>query len=374
MTRRQFAVPLFAALLGSAVTAAALTAAGTSTSTGPESQQRGLLAFSRGSPTFTAREIYDRSKASVVAIRARSVQPVASPFEASAAGPAEDISTGSGFVLDDDGHIVTTAHVVSGVTDVQVTFSDLRTMPARVVGKDEETDLAVLRVDPGGLDLRPLEFGDSDSVESGDRAVTLGNPSGFGATAGTGTVSDAGQELETPGGVVLRDLIRTDAVIEPATSGGPLIGADGRVIGISSSIAAVQESGVGYAVSANTAKDVLSELKERHKLIRPYLGIRGRTIDAAQAAADGGASAGVVVDAVYPGGPAAQAGLQGTETGGGDVIEAIDGRPVTSLTDLLADVDRRRPGDTVRLSVLRDGSRGVVNVVLAERPASLPAG
>jgi S1-C subfamily serine protease len=373
MTRRQFAVPLVAAVLGSAITAAALTATGTGT--GTSSRQQGLLASSSGDDDrLSVHEIYERSAPSVVAIRARAVLPVASPFEAGeATGPAEGVSTGSGFVLDDEGHIVTSAHVVTGVTDVQVTFSDLRTVPAQVIGKDEETDLAVLWVDPDSVDLKPLELGDSGTVRAGDKAVAIGNPSGLGATAGTGTVSAPRSRLETPGGIALRDVIRTDAVIEPATSGGPLVGADGRVIGISSGIAA-REAGVGYAVSANTAKDVLSQLKESHRLIRPYLGIRGHTIDSAKAGAEGGASAGVVVDAVYPGGPAAAAGLQGADTGGGDVIEAIEGRPVSSLTDLMAQVDTRHPGETVRLTVFRDGTRGDVSVTLTERPATLPSG
>jgi S1-C subfamily serine protease len=373
MTRTQLAVPLVAALLGSAVTAAAITATGDGTDTigGPDVRQRSLLA-SGGGERPTTREIYERSAPSVVAIRARSLQPVASPFGAGEGAPGENISSGSGFVLDEDGYVVTSARVVSGVTDVQVTFPDLRAVQARVVGKDEETDLALLAVDPAGLDLRPLELGDSDAVRAGDRIVTVGNPSGLGATAGSGTVTAPRDQVETPAGVVLRDVIATDAVIEPATAGAPLVGADGRVIGIGSAIGAL-ETGAGYAVPANTARDVLSELRESHRLIRPYLGIRGRTIDSARAAADGGAAAGVQLVDVYPGGPAAQVGLRGAESGG-DVIEAIDGRPVTSLPELLAQVDAHRPGDTVTLTMLRDGSRQEIAVTLAERPTSLPAG
>jgi S1-C subfamily serine protease len=355
MMRRQLAVPVVAALLGGAVTAAALTATNTGTSTGP--RQQGLLTSSGGEELLTVREIFDRSAPSVVAIRASAVR--AAPFESArtAAAPGDAFSTGSGFVLDDDGHIVTSARVVSGVTDVHVTFADLRVLPAKVVGKDEETDLAVLWVDPQEADLRPLELGDSAAVHPGDKAVAIANPLGSGATAGTGRVAAARSRVETPGGVVLRDVIETDALVEPATAGGPVMGSDGRVIGITSGISP------GYAVASNTAKDVLAQLKTNHKLIRPYLGIRGRTT-----------REGVLLLSVYPGGPAAQAGLQGTDSGGGDVIEAIDGRAVTALTDLLAEVDRRTPGETVRLTVLRNGSRGDVEVTLMERPASLPAG
>jgi S1-C subfamily serine protease len=376
MTRTQLAVPVIAALVGSAITAAALTATRDSGSnTG--ARQQGLFASSPSAPEdssgrLTPREIYDRSAASVVAIRARALRTVASPFGAAETGPTVDASTGSGFVLDDEGYVVTAARVVSGVTDVQVIFPDLRSVPARVVGKDEETDLALLLVDPRGLDLRPLELGDSAAVRPGDRLVTIGNPGGYGATAGTGTVTEAVGRVETPQGSVLRDAIAIDAVIEPSSAGGPVIGADGRVIGISSDIGA-EDSGAGYAVAADTAESVLAQLRADHRLVRPYLGIRGRTLDRPQATADGGAAAGVEVLEVYPGGPAAQAGLRGDETNG-DVIEGIDGRTVTSLTELMTEVDRHQPGEVVHLTVLRDGNRGDVAVTLAERPASLPAG
>jgi S1-C subfamily serine protease len=348
-------VPLVAALVGGAVTAAALTATGAE-SEGPMTQQ-GVLATAGGEEELTVREIYERSAPSVVAIRARSIQAVASPFEDEGGGAVQDLSTGSGFVIDEDGHIVTSAHVVSGVTDVQVTFSDLRTVPARIVGKDEETDLAVLEVDPEGLDLEPLELGDSDAIRSGDRAVAIANPSGLEPTAGTGTISSERGRVETPSGVVLRDVIETDAVIQPASSGGPLVGGDGRVIGVSSGIAA-REAGVGAVVPANTAREVLTELKERHKVIRPYLGLRGRTTPD-----------GVVVLDPYPGSPAEAAGLRA-----GDTIETIDGQPVRTLSGLMGVVAEHRPGEAVTLLVLRDGARGEVEVGLTERPASLPSG
>jgi S1-C subfamily serine protease len=367
VTRGQLAQCLVAALVGSGLTAGAMTAVGGGSST----RESGLLASSSAVEQLSADEIYDRAAPSVVHIRARSVQPGASPF-AARAQPVQGISTGSGFVLDQEGHIVTNAHVVSGVTDVQVTFADLRTVPARVVGKDEETDLAVLRVEPEGLDLRPLELGDSDEVRAGDRAVAIGNPSGLETTAGTGVVSAASEQLETPGGLVLDGIIRTDAVIEPGTSGGPLIAADGRVIGVTSQIQGSEPS-VGFAVPANTAKDVLAQLEESHKLIRPYLGVRGRSIDAAQPAPDGDGTSGVLVLDVYDGSPAQQAGLRGEEAGS-DVIEAVDGRPVRTLDEMLDEIERKEPGDEIELGVLRDGSRSTVEVRLAERPATLPAG
>ncbi len=172
----------------------------------------------------------------MVYVRAQSVNPaVASAFEATGGSSDLAVSTGSGFVLDDDGRIVTNAHIVSGVTDVQVLFANGVGVQATVLGKDEETDLAVLGVDPDEApELVPLELGDSDAVNAGDQAVAVGNPSGFAATAGTGRIGASDQRIEAPGGYVIDGVFQTDAVIEPGTSGGPLLASDGRVIGVMS--------------------------------------------------------------------------------------------------------------------------------------------
>jgi S1-C subfamily serine protease len=374
VTSRQLAVPVVAALVGSAITVVAMTASGDD---GNASRQAGLLtASSEAGERLSVREIVESAGPSIVHVQARGVQPtVGEPF-GGGTGPAQGIATGSGFVLDEEGRIVTSAAVVSGVTDLSVTFGNLRSVPARVVGKDEETDLAMLQVDPDGIDLRPLELADSSDLEPGDQAVMVANPSGIGTTAGTGTITSAGEAVESPNGVVLRDVLETDAYIEPGAAGAPLLGADGRVIGISSGAASGPE-GFRVAVPANTARSVFGQLQERHKVIRPYIGLRGRTITAAHTATAGvepEGGSGVLVEEVYPGGPAEVAGLQAAENGGGDVIEAIDGQPVSSLAELLTEVAAHQPGDTVTLNVLRDGSRGEVTVRLTERPASLPAG
>jgi serine protease Do len=349
MTRRQLAVPMVAALLGGAVTAAAMVAGG---GTGTIARQQGLLSLDPGEQ-LSSSEMYERAAPGVVSVRANSVQPGAAAFE-SDAGSDFNVSTGSGFVLDGDGRVVTNAHVVSGVTAVQVTFADGPTVAATVIGKDEETDLAVLAVAPEGLDLRPLELGDSDTVRPGDRVLAVGNPTGAGATAGSGRISGAGRRIEVTGGYVIDGLFETDAVIEPATSGGPLIGTDGRVIGITARL----EGDTGFAVPANVARDVLAQLEEHHKVIRPYIGIRGRAT-----------SSGVELLHVHPGGPAEQAGLHT-----GDVVQAIDGVEVRTLGGLFVEVDRRAVGDSVELRVLRDGGTTDVAVRLEERPATVPAG
>ena len=347
MTRRQLAVPIVAALLGSVVTAAAMTAGD---GTGTIARQQGLLALDEGEQ-LTSSEIYERTAPGVVAVRATSVQPGA--FQADA-GSEFNLSTGSGFVLDGEGRVVTNAHVVTGVTAVQVTFPDGPTVAATVVGKDEETDLAVLAVPPEGLDLRPLELGDSDGIRDGDRVLAIGNPTGTGATAGTGRVSGSGRQVEVPGGFVIDGLLETDAVIEPASSGGPLVGPDGRVIGVTARL----DGDTGFAVPVNTARDVLSELEEHHKVIRPYIGVRGRSV-----------SSGVELTGLHEDGPAQRAGLRT-----GDVVVAIDGVEVNTLGGLLAEVGRQGVGDAVDLQMLRDGAPVEVTVRLEERPATLPAG
>jgi putative serine protease PepD len=351
MTRRQLAVPMVAALLGGAVTAAGMIAG--SSSSGNLARQQGLLRLDPGEQ-LTSTEIYERAAPGVVAVRARTVQPSPGAFEASGGGSDFSISSGSGFVLDGDGRIVTNAHVVSGVTSVQVTFADGRSVSARVVGKDEETDLAVLAVSPDGLDLRPLELGDSSSVETGDRVVAVGNPAGYPPTAGSGRISGAGRRVEVAGGYVIDDLLETDAVIEPASSGGPLIGSDGRVIGITARL----DPDTGFAVPSNVARSVLAQLEENHKVIRPYLGIRGRAT-----------GLGVELTQLTPGGPAERAGLRA-----GDVVQEIDGTEVHTLGGLLAEVEGRTVGDSIELRVLRDGATTDVAVRLEERPATVPAG
>jgi S1-C subfamily serine protease len=349
MTTRQVAVPLVAAVLGSAITAGAMTAS--DGSSGPLVRREGVLASSSG---VNVDEVYARTAPSVVYVSANTVSADDTSAFDSATGGRLALSTGSGFVLDGDGRVVTSAHVISGVTSVQVTFADGRTVPAHVVGKDEESDVAVLAVDPDGLDLRPLELGDSSSVEPGDQVVAVGNPTGYQATAGTGRIAAEGQRVEAPGGYVIDGVFATDAVIEPASSGGPLMAGDGRVIGVTSRV----EGTTGFAVPANTVRDVLDQIEHRGKVVRPYIGLEGTDT-----------SDGVQVTAVHGDGPADRAGIQV-----GDLIEKIDDQPVHRFADLLAEVEQHAPGDSVTLVVLRNESRGDVTVELDQRPATLAAG
>jgi S1-C subfamily serine protease len=349
MTTRKVAVPVVAAVIGSALTVAAMVAGGGTSSV----TRQGLLASNSSSETMTTGEIFDRAAPSVVYIRARTVAPGADAFDAQA-GSDLAVSTGSGFVVDKDGRVLTNAHVINGVTALQVTFMDGRTVPAHVVGKDEQTDLAVVAVNPDGLNLHPLELGDSSSVHLGDKVVVVGNPNGIEPGAGTGRIAASDQQVEAPGGYVISGVFATDAVIAPASSGGPLMGGDGRVVGITSRM----DGANAFAVPANTARAVVGEIERRGRVIRPYIGLRGTSV-----------AGGVQVTEVQADGPAARAGIQT-----GDVIESIEGQALTSYPGLLVEVDHHQVGDTVKLAVERNGSRGDVDVTLDQRPATLASG
>src|SRR3954449_5285470 len=287
MLARSFAIPLAAAVIGGGVTAGVLVGTG---AMGPRKtttivQQAPLTSAAPASEShaggLTARDIYKRAAPGVVYIRARSVQQTQSPFDVFPR-EQENVATGSGFVLDDKGHILTNAHVVASSLDVRVSFSDHRTVAARVVGKDPDTDLAVLSVNPKEVSLRPLALGDSGAVRVGDPTVAIGNPFGLERTLTTGVVSALQRRITAPSGFAIEDVIQTDAAINPGNSGGPLLDATGKVIGVNSQIATGGEGsggsvGIGFAVPAATVKRVLPELERVGRVTRPFLGIRGRS-------------------------------------------------------------------------------------------------
>jgi S1-C subfamily serine protease len=385
VVRNGFLPMLAAGLLGGGITAAALLGTGVartgSTSTIVEASPLGVTAAGTPKATraLTAREIYKRDAPGVVFVRARSLQTQASPFDLTQR--SANIATGSGFVIDRDGNLLTNAHVVSGATDIRVTFSDQRTVTARVVGRDEDSDLAVLAVEPKGLDLQPLALGDSSSVQVGDPTVAIGNPFGLDRTLTTGVVSAKQRRITAPSGFSIDNVIQTDAAINPGNSGGPLIDAMGRVIGVNSQIATAGSGGsvgVGFAVPINTAKAVIPELQAHHMVAHAYIGIRGEVVSDPLVSMEGGAPAGgVKVESVDIDGPAARAGILGADAvqqGGGDVITSIDGTAVHSMADVDDVLARHRPGDGVAVRLRRDGRELTVQVELAERPASVPIG
>ena len=366
-----------AGVLGGGVTAATLLGAGalgervTRTVAEPPPGAASST-VSQLTPALTARDIYRRAAPGVVFVRARTLQGERSPFDL--AERSQNLATGSGFVIDAGGRLLTNAHLVSGATDIRVAFSDERTVPARVVGKDEDTDLALLKVEPEGLDLHPLELGSSASVEVGDPTVAIGNPFGLDRTLTTGVVSARQRRIVAPSGFSIDNVIQTDAAIDPGNSGGPLIDAAGRVVGINSQIAAGGSVGIGFAVPVDTAKALIPELRAHRMVSHAYLGIRGGAGDPL-VSLDEGRAPGVTVQEVDPDGPAARAGILGAATvAGGDVIVAVDGHPVRSMADVDDVVSRHRPGDGLAVDLVRDGRELTVQVELTERPASVPMG
>jgi S1-C subfamily serine protease len=329
---------------------------------------------------LTARDIYKRDAPGVVFIRAQVVEPVSSPFDFGQ--PQEGEATGSGFVIDKDGTILTNAHVVENARRVRVQFADQRVETAKIVGRDRSTDLAVLKVDPDGLELHPLTLGSSKNVQVGDPTVAIGNPFGLERTLTTGVVSATKRTIPGLDNFQIDDVIQTDAAINPGNSGGPLIDATGRVIGINSQIrtggSGSGNVGIGFAVPIDTAKKVVPQLQRSGKVQRGYLGVETRTVDRSLADLNLPAKSGALVQTVTPGGPAAKAGIRGGDIVaqldgqairiGGDIITAVDGRKVRSSEDLVSAVTAKKGGDKVKMDLLRDGKKRTVEVELANRP------
>jgi len=370
-----------AALVGGAVVAAALllTGAGGGDTTTVFSGGGADLANPKEG-ALSPREIYKRDAPGVVFITANVTQ-AASPF----APEQEGQSTGSGFVIGKGGSIVTNAHVVEGASRVNVRFGDKRTAVARVAGRDLSTDLALLLVDPQGLDLKPLELGSSKGVQVGDPTFAIGNPFGLDRTLTTGVVSALQRSIPSlQPGFTINNVIQTDAAINPGNSGGPLIDARGKVIGVNSQIETGGSGGgnvgIGFAVPVDTAKEVIPQLRRGGSVQRAYLGVSSRTIDDSLDALNLASADGALVQTVEPDSPADRAGLRGgseqQEIGvetirlGGDIIKAVDAKKVRDSDDVSQLIGTKRPGDRVSLEILRNGTRRTVSVTLGRRPGS----
>lgn len=298
---------------------------------------------------------------------------------------------GSGFIWDTQGNIVTNNHVIEGATKVTVTFSDGTIVPAKVIGADPSSDLAVIKVDASPNLLRPVQVADSKQVKVGQMAIAIGNPYGEQNTMTTGIVSAVGRTLPVSGGFAqgpsysIPDVIQTDAPINPGNSGGVLLNAAGQVIGVTQSIesASGSSAGIGFAVPSAIVQRVVPALIKTGRYDHPYVGISGTTItpDLAQAMGLSANQRGAVVGSVIKGGPAEKAGVrgsanQGTVSGatgqvGGDVITAIDGQVVKGFDDLIGYLaNSTQVNQTVTLTILRDGKEQTLKVTLAARPSS----
>jgi putative serine protease PepD len=273
--------------------------------------------------------------------------------------------SGTGFVIDSNGTIVTNAHVVQGASNVQVRFDDNGSgVDAEVLGSDQSSDLAVLRVDSSHTQsIKPLQLADSDTVHVGDLAVAIGYPLGLDRTVTAGIISGLGRAIKAPNGFSIDKVIQTDAPINPGNSGGPLLDAAGRVIGVNSQIATAGGGGgnvgIGFAVPSNTVRQVVPRLRAGSSISRPYLGVSSIASTV---------GAGAVVADVVAGGPADQGGLLV-----GDTIRRVGGRQVQAPEDIAAAIENSRPGDEIDIEVQRAGADRTLRVRLGTRPENAPS-
>jgi S1-C subfamily serine protease len=342
---------------------------------------------------LTAADIYQRYAPGVVFVRSEIIQQTNNPFDPFG-GAQKSEATGSGFVIDASGDILTNNHVIDGATpdSITVQFADKKTIKAKIVGKDPSTDLALLKVDPEGLDLKALPLGSSKDVKVGDPTIAIGNPFGLDRTLTTGVVSALQRQITAPNGWQIKDVIQTDAAINPGNSGGPLIDAAGRVIGINSQIetggGGSGNVGIGFAVPIDTAKNILSQLKAGETVQRAYLGVTSLTVDGQLDALDLAVDHGALVQTVESGSPAEQAGLKagnlqaqlsgqgdnGSVVLGGDIITKVDGKAIKTSDELSQIVSSHKPGDKIKLEIVRKKDTKTITVTLGKRPSSLQTG
>jgi S1-C subfamily serine protease len=296
-------------------------------------------------------------------------------------GAVPSEGAGSGFVIDDKGHVLTNFHVVQGAQRIEVTLGDRSTYVARFLGGDPRNDIALLQIEPKGGRLNALPLGDSSTLQVGQRVLAIGNPFGrFQSTLTTGVVSAVGRTVQTGENTFIDEAIQTDAAINRGNSGGPLLNTHGEVIGINTAIFTPTgtTAGIGFAIPVNTAKRIVNDLLSTGRVRRAYLGIEGTSVwpQLAQAL-DLPAEEGILIERVQAGGPADNAGIRGGNRTvvaglmrlviGGDLLVAIDGQKVAQNLDVNVLLNRKRPGDAVTLTIYRGSGRMDVKVTLGDR-------
>jgi S1-C subfamily serine protease len=326
----------------------------------------------------TVHEVYTRDGRGVVSV------DVAATSDAGPAG-------GSGFVVDEAGHIVTNQHVVEGAEEISVSFADGVRREAEVVGQDPSTDVALIQVDAPRKALKPLTLGDSNSVGVGEPVIAIGNPLNVGISVTTGIVSGLGRPIKAPNNYTINDAVQTDAAINPGNSGGPLLDSRGTVIGINAQIASESggSEGVGFAVPINTVKSVIKQLVTEGKVVHGYIGVSMYQFSIDELSAYAGLSEralderyglpgnGAIVSEVTPDGPAEKAGIRGGDekviegipVPMGDVITGIEGDPVSSSEDVIEVVNSVKPGEGLLMTVVTPGEKERrVKVTVGTRP------
>jgi S1-C subfamily serine protease len=348
------------------------------------------VASREGEDTNVVNQIYRNDGQGVAFIEAteapeETASPI-SPFGGEEESSGGGIATGSGFVIDPEGHILTNNHVVEGASRITVKLgSSNATHTAEVVGTDPSSDIALLKVEAPADQLHPLSLGDSSKVRVGDSVVAIGNPFGLDRTVTSGIISALQRQIQAPSGFSINHVIQTDAAINPGNSGGPLIDSAGEVIGINSQIetggGGNGNVGIGFAIPINTAREVANQIEKNGSVEHAFLGINGGTITPALAkAVNLPVNKGVLVAEVVKGGPADKAGLRGGTTEatiegasfqlGGDIITEVNGEPISSMEDVIDAVDAGKPGEQMELTILRHGETKKIDVTLGNRPAS----
>jgi S1-C subfamily serine protease len=392
--KRLFAIPFVSALVGGGLVVAVIAATGglgasQKTVTVVQAAPIAPSNASQQSTGLTPHQIYEKDAPGVAFVTSTIVRQTESPFGFGGESQ-QGQATGSGFVINSDGTILTNYHVVENEVRVTVSFEHGKTVEAKVVGKDPSNDLAVLRIPTEGLTLHPLTLGDSSKAQVGDPVLAIGNPFGLDRTLTTGVVSALQREITAPNGFTIDNVLQTDAPINPGNSGGPLLNAAGEVIGINSQIETGGNGGgsvgIGFAVPINTAKSELSQLEKGGTVRSAYLGVSTLTVDGALSALNLPVKSGALVETVEGGTPAAKAGIRGgnlevqTSGGkvavGGDIVVKVDQKAIASAEDLSNLIASKKPGDTISIEVLRaTGSGGyehkTLKVTLTTRPNSV---
>jgi putative serine protease PepD len=365
------AVAIAAALLGAGAVTGLLAVTGALDGSTKATSVVEPVAASGGSTTasgLNARALYASSAAGVVDITASGVSSGGDqgggPF-GPPGGQSQTTAAGSGSVIDGQGRILTAAHVVQGASSIKVSFQDGTTRTATLLGADQSTDIALLKVDPSGLTLHPLALGSSKALAVGDALAVIGDPFQYSRSLSTGVVSGLDRTIGATNGFSIAHAIQTDASLNPGNSGGPVLDAKGRLVGIADQIAtggssAQTSSGVGFAVPIDIVKSELSQLESGAQVRHAFLGIETGN------ATDGN---GALVGSVQGGSPAAAAGMHN-----GDVVTAFDGSPIQGSNDLVSAITSHKPGDRVKLTVRRGSSSVEVTATLAAQPRQASTG
>lgn len=342
--------------------------------------------FRRSPGPLTIREIYRRAAPGVVQITSTTLSPQEDESLFGFPLPREQQrAQGSGFVIDESGHIVTNYHVIAGASDIEVSFSNKESMKAKIVGSDRATDLALLKVSAPARALTPMELGDSARVQVGDAVVAIGNPFGLERSVTAGIVSALQRTIESPAETPIDRVIQTDAQINQGNSGGPLLNAAGQVIGVNTQIATgstteIGNVGIGFAIPINTVRDVVGQLRTNGRVDHAELGIGGQELNAEIAELFHlPVEEGLLVTLVKEGSGAAKAGIKAGSMQvvvageswvlGGDILISADDAKLGSYADLQRAVLNKTPGERMKLELYRGDEKKTVTVVLSRRPS-----